>query len=271
MEYNLTKARNKVYKTRWAIAKSLSYPALFAQQWRKFWENFYVETTRRQSLLKTVALSELISEKIELHLSNFTGRDGNVTLEELLAIASLIQCHRPSVLLELGTFDGNTTLQMALNAPCHATIYTLDLPSNPSRTKEPISKADLRYVLDEKKLDRKYIGSSVEHKIVQYLGDSTDFNFAEFTKKGPIDFAFIDAGHTYECVKSDTYHVFHVISDQGLILWHDCHPFWNGVYSYLNELAKTIPVMRIEGTSLACHQVTPETRRAFLQSYSKRM
>ena len=267
MEYHLTKARNKVYKTKWSIAKAFSNPGLFTQQWKSFWEDFYVKSTRKQSLLKTATLSELITESVELHLSDFMGRDGNVTTEELIAIASLIRQFQPSVLLELGTFDGNTTLQMALNAPPDATIHTLDLPPNPPRTKEPISKADLKYVLDEKKLDRKYLGSPVEDKVIQYLGDSTNFNFAEFTKKGPIDFAFIDAGHTYECVKSDTRHVFEVTSDKGIILWHDCHPFWNGVYLYLNQLAKIIPLIRIEGTNLAYHRVTPETRKAFLLGY----
>lgn len=254
MDHNLTKARNKVYKSKWAIFEALRQPKLFFQRYRNFLENFYLERKREQSLIKSVDLKELISPDTNIQLSNFHGRDGNVTLYETLTIASLVRHHKPKTLLELGTFDGNTTLQMALNAPADAVIHTLDLPSDFLRTKEPISNADLQYVLDKEKNRRKYQGSIAESKIIQHFGDSTNFDFSKFTAKGPIDFAFIDAGHTYECVKSDTLNVLPLLSPNGVILWHDCHPFWNGVYSYLNELVRELPIVRIAGTNLAYYR-----------------
>lgn len=251
MEHNLTLTRNKVYKKKWVLEMASRNPKLFYRKWKDFLEDFYVEMIRKQDLIKSVHLKELISEKIEVRLSDFNGRDGNVSTYEILVIGSLIQHHKPSVLLELGTFDGNTTLQMALNAPDHGVIHTLDLPSTPVRTKEPISNADLKYVLDTEKNHRRYLGTSQESKIIQYFGDSTNFEFTKFTKKGPVDFIFIDAGHTYECVKSDTLNALKILAPKGVILWHDCHPFWNGVYTFLNEFAKNLPIRRIADTNLA--------------------
>jgi len=260
MEHNLTPLSNKIYKSRWALKEALHFPRVFHQKWRAFLESFYVDVQRKKSPIPTVELAELVSPDIEVHLSHFLGRDGNVSTYETLAISSLVSHHAPSTLLELGTFDGNTTLQMALNSPPDAVIHTLDLPEAPMRTKEPISKADLRYVLDAKKQRRKYVGTSVESKIVQHFGDSTNFDFTRFMDRGPIDFVFIDAGHTYECVKSDTFHALQVLSPKGMILWHDCHPFWNGVFRYLNELSSDLPIRRIANTNLAYYFRNPDSR-----------
>jgi predicted O-methyltransferase YrrM len=251
MDYNLTPARNKLYKTKWALKAALSSPRLFYRNLKSFLEAFYVDARHRQSAIKTVALKELIAPDVEIALSSIHGRDGNVTVYEKLAISSLIRHHTPKILLELGTFDGNTTLQMGLNTSPDAVIHTLDLPADFLRTKEPISKADLKYVLDRDKNRRKYQGTSVEAKIIQHFGDSTNFDFTKFTDKGPVDFVFIDAGHTYECVKSDTQEALKILAPNGVLVWHDCHPFWNGVYRYLNELASERPIVRIEGTNLA--------------------
>ena len=251
MDHNLTQARNKIYKTKWALKEAFRNPKLFYKKYKAFLETFYVETKRKKSLIKTIDLKEFISPGIKISLSNFNGRNGNLTTHEILVISTLIQHHQPKVLLELGTFDGNTTLQMALNAPSDAFIHTLDFPSEFLRSKEPISKADLVYILDQQKNHRKYQGTPVESKITQHFGDSTNFDFTKFAENGPVDFAFIDAGHTYECVKSDTLNAMQILSSKGVIVWHDCHPFWNGVYTFLNELVHQLPIQRIAGTNLA--------------------
>jgi hypothetical protein len=38
---------------------------------------------------------------------------------------------------------------------------------------------------------------------------------------GGVDFCFIDAGHSYECVKNDTEKAFSVLNHGGVVLWHD--------------------------------------------------
>src|SRR5262249_20620703 len=154
-----------------ALKAALCSPKLFYHKCKSFLETFYVDAQHRRSAIKTVALKNLITPDVEIALASIHGRDGNVTVYEKLAISSLIRHHKPKILLELGTFDGNTTLQMGLNTSADAVIHTLDLPPDFLRTKEPISKADLKYVTDTEKNVRKYQGTAVENKIIQHFGD----------------------------------------------------------------------------------------------------
>ena len=55
--------------------------------------------------------------------------DGNMAPHELETVASIVATVKPKRIFEIGTFDGRTTLNMALNAP-DAQIYTLDLPAS---------------------------------------------------------------------------------------------------------------------------------------------
>ena len=54
--------------------------------------------------------------------------NGNVSLMELILINSLIAKRNPANAFEVGTFDGRTTLNLAINTRENAVIYTLDLP-----------------------------------------------------------------------------------------------------------------------------------------------
>lgn len=58
-------------------------------------------------------------------------RFGNVSLSELAILAQASAQTEPgSEIIEIGTFDGHTTLNIAVNAPEHTRVVTLDLPDN---------------------------------------------------------------------------------------------------------------------------------------------
>jgi len=220
---------------------------------RFFRSDFFFEQVMRESPLKVVSLDSLIGEKPEIVLEDFLSRNGNVSPYELLVIATLVAERKPQLILEVGTFDGNTTLQMALNAPEGAKIDTLDLPPGQTGTKEPVLKSDLQFIQDEAKQVRKFGESRVGHKVKQHLCDSTQVDFAQFAKERSLDFVFIDGGHSYECVKSDTENALPHLSENGCILWHDFTPLFGGVYQYLCELSKKVPLVHIAGTNLVFH------------------
>lgn len=182
---------------------------------------------------------------------DFEGRDGNVSLYELLVICSLVRSRKPRTILEIGTFDGNSTLQMAVNSPDEAKIYTLDLPPDASSAQAKLDAKDHAYIEDRgKQLRRRYQDSSQAHKVTQLLGDSADFDFHSLFASSPVDLAFIDGSHSYEYVRNDTQKVLEVLADDGVILWHDYKPAWPGVVTYLEERRADLPLRRIEGTSL---------------------
>lgn len=198
--------------------------------------------------LPDIPLEKLLSVPPKVQLENYLSRNGNVSPYELLCISSMVVEKKPKSLLEIGTFDGNTTLQMALNAPDDAKVQTLDLPPGETLTKEPVLNADIKFIVDIAKNRRKFEGTLAGEKVQQHFGDSTNFDFSLF---GKVDFAFIDGGHTYECVKSDTENLLPILEEKAVIMWHDYTPFYPGVFRYLNELSEKLSLFHIEGTALA--------------------
>ncbi|NGX37435.1 MAG: hypothetical protein K1000chlam2_00591 [Chlamydiae bacterium] len=216
---------------------------------RFFQSDFFFQQMMEYSPIPCQPLASLACCE-QLVFENFLSRNGNLSPYEVMAICALIQERKPQNLLEIGTFDGNTTLQMALNAPEKALVHTIDLPPGNVQTMQPVLKSDLQFIYDEKKQRRKFEETKVAHKVRQHFGDSTAYDFAKFTENGPLDLIFIDGGHSYECVKSDTENALRVVADHGCILWHDFTPHFGGVFQFLCELSKKLQLVHIEGTNL---------------------
>ncbi len=251
---NIIPASSKWQRSLKALAFSIKYPHLTFKQTKEAVKNIYAHGELQNSQLICKDLFEIIDPQTEAISSNFQIKEGNVSYHELLVISSLVSFYQPKNLLEIGTFNGNTTLQMALNAPEDAIIHTLDLPPLEVTTKEPVLQSDLPFILEKDKKQRKYLKSQVSHKILQYLGDSTSYDFKLFAKKAPLDFIFIDGGHSYECVKSDSQKSLEILNEGGIILWHDFIPHYNGIYRYLHELAKDLFIVNIKETTLAYYR-----------------
>jgi hypothetical protein len=235
-----------------ALLFALKYPSQLRAALRFSVNNLYEYGHDKIQPIPSISSEKIVNSGNPISLLNPSVRNGNVSYLELLILASMVSMTRPKNLLEIGTFDGNTTLQIALNAP-NSKVHTIDLPSDGATTAVPIEQNDLQYVIDSEKKKRKYLGTPVEQNIVQHLGDSTNYDFNLFLQDGPIDFCFIDGGHSYECVKSDTENTLNVMSQNGVILWHDYNPNWPGVYQFLNELSSSLPLRRFEGTNLVVY------------------
>lgn len=235
-----------------AIGFGLSNPFLLKNPIKETFKSVYREGALRRRGIKKLPLDMLCDVKREIHLQDCGVREGNVSSFELMVIALLVANQKPRNLLEIGTFDGTTTLQMALNSQSEAIIHTIDLPDEGQKnTHLPVAKADLIFIHDQQKFVRKFVGSPIERKVRRHFGDSTVYDFEKFAKEGAIDFCFIDGGHSYPCVKSDTEKSLKILSEAGILLWHDFDPNCPGVYRYLCELSTTYPLIHIEGTQLA--------------------
>jgi predicted O-methyltransferase YrrM len=234
-----------------ALRYCLARPSATLRSLRSGLIDIYREGIARESRVPVVTLQQLVGNDAAVVLSDFFGRNGNVRLEELVSIASIVHHCSPRVLLEIGTFDGNTALQMANNAPEDALVYTLDLPST-TATAHDLDPIERAYVDDRSKLDRKYAHSPNGRKVVQCLGDSATFDFRGLLAGRRVDLAFIDGSHTHDYVRNDTERVLEVLAPGGVVLWHDFTPAWPGVVAYLTELARELPLVRIAGTSLVC-------------------
>ena len=210
------------------------------------------------SPIEQKTLEEIIHEKPSADLVNPTQRDGNLSLETLHALASLVKHFQPERIFEIGTFNGNSSMQMSVNASDSCRIFTLDLP------KQNLLESKTRYALGPE--DRKYVGcpdpdlvfrqTPYESKIECLTGDSASFDYQPFHKN--MDFIFIDGSHTYDYVKSDTENAFKMAAPGAVIVWDDYDSSWPDVIRYLNHLAKTKLIYWIRGTSLCFFQNTRE-------------
>lgn len=181
---------------------------------------------------------------------------GNMTGEEIITILILIKWRRPKRVFEFGTFNGNTTYQIALNTDQDTRIDTLNLPVDHGETILGSSKQDKMVHTKNMGSGQVFFGEPEAKRIHQLFGDSATFDFSPFYRQ--IDFVLVDAGHEYEYVKSDTINSFKLLTENGgLIVWHD-FPNAPGVVIWLEELSLEVSIVHINNTRLAFAEIGPD-------------
>uniref|UniRef100_Q025T5 O-methyltransferase, family 3 n=1 Tax=Solibacter usitatus (strain Ellin6076) TaxID=234267 RepID=Q025T5_SOLUE len=197
-------------------------------------------------------IESLPAERIaKVPIPSHRGAGGLTLLETFLTIAAarIVAARR---IFEFGTYLGATTLNLALNTPEDAEIFTLDLDerhaeeliqdaADATLTKSHISAA--------RSLD--YMDIPAGRKVKALMGDSTKFDFSDW--KGSMDLIFVDGGHDLATVTSDTTNALN-LADPGklsCIIWHDYgNPQYVPLTSYLDELSERLQIFHIEDTML---------------------
>lgn len=210
-------------------------------------KHLYTTELLKKSSISSLDLQDITQQK-ECKVVPFTKIDGNISYYELIALSSLIQEFKPTILLEIGTFNGLSTLHMAINSPESAKIHTLDLLEIDSLDLY-VDVEDIKYIKSSEKFKKKYGNHPEKEKIIEHYGNSLLFPFDSF---GNPDFIFIDGGHSYAMVKNDTEKSLAILKKGGVLLWHDYTPDCPGVFNYLSELRAYHPIFHIKETSLAC-------------------
>ena len=174
----------------------------------------------------------------------------STTLFELSCILMGMKEVNAKKVLEIGTFNGNTTLNLANNLADQGQVVTIDLPVEGDTSYAlKIDGADLRNMTDRRVVGEQFKGHPLERNIQQVFGDSAKIDFRKLG--GPFDFAFIDGCHDYAYVKSDTDNVLQVMRSGGVIMWHDyamMEPVSRAVDEYRDRIND---LCAIEGTRLA--------------------
>ncbi len=147
-------------------------------------------------------------------------------------------------MFEFGTATGRTAWLWAANSPADARVVTLTLPPDAATDRGEPPATGFRYT-----------GTPGADKIDQRFGDSLAFEPGEL--EGRCDLIFIDGSHAYEHVRSDTEKALRMLAPGGAILWHDYrrdNHRLRGVYRYLNELARELPLVRLSHTSFVAYR-----------------
>ena len=199
--------------------------------------------------LPRVKVAEVLSTETAVIVREPEAASGNVSLVDLLAIAHIVRRRTPKRLLEIGTFDGRTTLNLAANTSPDARIVTLDLPVvQRSSTAYAVDSTDFEFI-DKPVSGSRFVGTDCAAKITQVFGDSASFDFSPYF--GTMDLVFIDGAHSYDYVRKDTATAMKLLAPHGAILWHD-YGVRPGVTKALNEfLVEDARIRNIEGTALA--------------------
>jgi predicted O-methyltransferase YrrM len=178
--------------------------------------------------------------------------NGNVSLSELAVLASLAATTgRGDEIIEIGTFDGRTTLNLAINAPPAVSVVTLDLPPTTAPRFE-LAESERVYV-EKPSPGQRFIQatrwSPEVSRITQLFGDSATFDWSgHFGRAGLV---FVDGSHSYDYAMSDSDTAFRLVAPGGIIVWHD-YGVWEGVTRALDEIEENckIGLRHIRGTSL---------------------
>jgi predicted O-methyltransferase YrrM len=204
--------------------------------------------------LRQVSIKEIIPKTIQIKMVETDHVDGNVSEREIGIISKIVAYQKPKSIFEFGTFDGRTTINMAINSPLDTRIYTLDLPaSQKDSTKYPLTThgqySDLTYV-NKPESGSRYKGREGSEKIIQLYGDSALFDYS--TYKGGMDLIFVDGSHARKYTENDTEVALSMLKPGGIIIWHDYARVWPDVTAVLNEYnSKGLNVEHIVGTTLA--------------------
>lgn len=152
--------------------------------------------------------------------------------KELFTINAIVKWTKPKTIFELGTFKGWTTANLAHNAPRNCKIWTLDRDSLHPENEE------IEQVLEQNNI----------HKLT---GDTQSFDFSPFHKT--IDLVFVDACHSAEAIKKDSETAFKLLSDVGVIVWHDYNEDNMEIVHFLNLLSHKVQLTHIKETALVVY------------------
>jgi Methyltransferase domain len=181
---------------------------------------------------------------------------GDVEAQRLGELAVLAQAAAAATpgneVIEIGTFDGRTTLNLSLNAPSGSPVFTLDLP--PDQATEFQLAAGERHFVDKPVPGERFRACDPqwrEHagRIVQLLGDSATFDWSAHLGKAGL--VFVDGSHAYDYTVKDSETAFRLVARGGTVLWHD-YGVWDGVTRALEQLEaeRKLGLRHIRGTSL---------------------
>jgi hypothetical protein len=170
-------------------------------------------------------------------------------------VLSVLAKHR-NIIFEFGTCTGKTTYHLARNSPADARVITLTLPPEGHTAYQGEGKDDREHAeiaLRESRFTRfLYTGTKAASKVEQLFGDSKSFDEGPWA--GSCDLIFIDGSHAYSYVVSDTEKALGMLKPGGIVLWHDYRPKVPGVFRYLNELSKQLPLTHLARTSLVAYR-----------------
>ena len=230
-------------------------------------EMYRCSKTDAGRFLPTTSVEDLVKNEAEFRVFRPLNWGGSMTITEISSLCQLVAARQPKKILEIGSYRGLTTLNLAMNAP-QAEVHTLDLPPGADPDATQFEHSDRQIILT--RTGYFYEGRSEAARIQQHYGDTANFDYAEIG--AGVDFCLIDAAHSYAYVRNDTAKTLPLLTDDALVLWHDYgrndflpepEDAW-GVSQFMHEIQDT-GVRILQGTSFGVLALTPKIKRRLSQ------
>lgn len=236
----------------------LLYGGGLAEMKRYLGEMYRCSRTDAGLHLPVVCPPDVVPADVTFQVTRPLDVDGSMTLAEIASVCQIVAALDPVKVLEIGSFQGLTTVNLARNAP-RAAVHTVDLPPATKASETILPNHDASII--ERRSGYAYTGTEVEARIVQHYGDTGTFDFEGEIGAG-VDLILIDAAHSYDYVRNDTVRTLSLLHEGSVILWHDYgrndflappEDAW-GVTRFLHEL-RDVGVAVLQGTSIGVLRV----------------
>ena len=233
-------------------ARTVYLPAtIFSQSWRH-WSRQRRGVTRGQETRLPVAGWREVFPAKPIALAQPRKNQGDVNLAELSVLATAAASVSAGEIVEIGTFDGRTTLNLAANSAPHLAVFTLDLPPD-TQPKFALAPGERAFV-EKPRSGRHFVQAAPQWavpaaRITQLFGDSATFDFS--AHHGRAGLVFVDGSHAHDYVLADTETALKLLAPQGVVIWHD-YGVWDGVTRALEEIeaSRHLGLRHVRGTSL---------------------
>ena len=148
--------------------------------------------------------------------------------QHLLAFCSIIS-KKPKKILEIGTYDGETTFLLSKIFP-YSKITTIDLKENTNLFINSYNRSD--HFFKKSFLKRRKV--NLNKKNIKFIEDNSfnlqRYNFSNF------DLIWIDGDHDYPALAWDLCNSFHLLSKKGIIMCDDIYFNKSSTYKVLEYL-----------------------------------
>jgi len=166
-------------------------------------------------------------------------RDLGLSTEELAVLCSVVRHRRAERVIEFGTAEGRTAVNLALHIPEKGDIITLDLRPIPGQN-------EVGYF---------YWDHPAKAKITQVFCSVTEWDSRAF--RASADLVFADACDLMPGLGAELFQAITVVKPGGVIFRHD-YGSSVGTTFFWNWVSDRLPVFHVAGTTLVCLRLDSE-------------
>ena len=166
-------------------------------------------------------------------------RDLGVSTEELAVLCRVVSHRRPQRVIEFGTAEGRTAVNLALQVPTEGKLITLDFPPIPGQN-------EVGYF---------YWKHPAKTKITQVFCSVAEWDSRALRSSAEV--VFCDACDLMPGLGAELFQALTVVKPGGVIFRHD-YGSAVGTTLFWNWVADRLPVFHVAGTNLVCLRLDSE-------------